>query len=196
MPCTLNETSLLFALQCSLLKQYVYLPSTMAVKEWSPEDTVCSWIWYALLGLLICNCASCQSVNIFQSIFGTVCTQKSMSKFPLPPNSRSPTWKVTVILSSAWSCSWKHSFVCALSWMLWAAAKPTRASSDDSSLMVFVCSVCVDCRVQLNMYTINLTCRGPCLLTASRVKRSAPFRLNFKSFTETPDIHPSTHPPP
>lgn len=53
-------------------------------------------------------------------------TQKSISRLPLPPNSRSPTWKVTVILSSAWSCSWKHSRECALSWMLWAEARLTR----------------------------------------------------------------------
>jgi hypothetical protein len=42
----LNETSFVFALQCSLLKQYVNLPSMVAVKEWSPAETVRSWIWY------------------------------------------------------------------------------------------------------------------------------------------------------
>ena len=40
---------------------------------------------------------------------GTVHTQKSISRFPLPPNSRSPTWKVTVMTSSRCSDSWKHS---------------------------------------------------------------------------------------
>lgn len=34
-----------------------------------------------------------------------ILTQKSISKFPAPPNSLSPTWKVTVILSSLCSCS-------------------------------------------------------------------------------------------
>lgn len=53
-------------------------------------------------------------------------TQKSMSKFPLPPNSRSPTWNVTVILSSLCSCSWKHSRECARSWMLCASLVPQR----------------------------------------------------------------------
>lgn len=53
-------------------------------------------------------------------------TQKSISRLPLPPNSLSPTWKVTVILSSAWRASWKHSRECDLSWMLCAATTPTR----------------------------------------------------------------------
>ena len=43
-----------------------------------------------------------------------------MSRLPAPPNSRSPTWNVTVILSSRCSCSWKHSVAWALSCMLWA----------------------------------------------------------------------------
>lgn len=42
---------------------------------------------------------------------GIVHTQKSTSRFPLPPNSRSPTWKVTVMTSSRCSDSWKHSRV-------------------------------------------------------------------------------------
>jgi hypothetical protein len=49
-------------------------------------------------------------------------TQKSTSKFPLPPNSRSPTWNVTVILSSLCSASWKHSRWWAFIWMLCEAA--------------------------------------------------------------------------
>jgi len=55
-----------------------------------------------------------------------------MSRFPLPPNSRSPTWNVTVILSSACSCSWKHSREWARSWMLCADTrlrKPMKAAS-------------------------------------------------------------------
>jgi hypothetical protein len=54
-------------------------------------------------------------------------TQKSISRFPLPPNSRSPTWNVTVILSSLCSCSWKHSRMWAFIWMLWADARARRA---------------------------------------------------------------------
>lgn len=53
-------------------------------------------------------------------------TQKSISRFPLPPNSRSPTWKVTVILSPLCSCSWKHSRWWAFIWMLCAVAKDSR----------------------------------------------------------------------
>lgn len=56
------------------------------------------------------------------------CTQKSTSRFPLPPNSRSPTWKLTVILSSACNCSWKHSRECAPSWMLCATEAPRSAA--------------------------------------------------------------------
>jgi hypothetical protein len=40
-------------------------------------------------------------------------TQKSMSRLPELPNSRSPTWNVTVILSSRCRFSWKHSRPCA-----------------------------------------------------------------------------------
>lgn len=40
MPWTLKLTSFEFADQCSLLKQYSYLPSCFAMKEWSPELTV------------------------------------------------------------------------------------------------------------------------------------------------------------
>lgn len=43
------------------------------------------------------------------SLMGFQRTQKSISRFPLPPNSRSPTWYVTVILSSRCKTSWKHS---------------------------------------------------------------------------------------
>ena len=53
MPCTLNETSFVFADQCSLLKQYMYLPSWPAVKEWSPEDTERSYAWWAFIGFCI-----------------------------------------------------------------------------------------------------------------------------------------------
>lgn len=42
MPWTLNDTSLLLAPQCWLPKQYVYFPSVLAVKEWSPLETVFS----------------------------------------------------------------------------------------------------------------------------------------------------------
>jgi hypothetical protein len=49
-------------------------------------------------------------------------TQKSTSRFPLPPNSRSPTWNVTVILSSLCRASWKHSRWWAFIWMLCEAA--------------------------------------------------------------------------
>ncbi len=52
-------------------------------------------------------------------------TQKSTSKFPAPPNSRSPTWKVTVILSSLCSCSWKHSRECAPRTMLCPRLTPS-----------------------------------------------------------------------
>jgi len=53
-------------------------------------------------------------------------TQKSMYKLPLPPNSRSPTWNVIVILSSLCSVSWKHSREYAFNWMLCALAKLLR----------------------------------------------------------------------
>ena len=53
-------------------------------------------------------------------------TQKSISKLPALPNSLSPTWKVTVILSSECSISWKHSLPCAASWILCARAAPSR----------------------------------------------------------------------
>lgn len=55
-------------------------------------------------------------------------TQKSISKLPLPPNSRSPTWNETVIKSSLCSISWKHSREWAFSWMLWAAEAPIQPS--------------------------------------------------------------------
>jgi len=53
-------------------------------------------------------------------------TQKSIYKLPLPPNSRSPTWNVMVILSSLCSVSWKHSRECAFIWILCAPAKLLR----------------------------------------------------------------------
>jgi hypothetical protein len=53
MPCTLKDTSLVFALQFSLLKQYVYFPSSIASKEWSPEDTPRSWTTYPREGVSI-----------------------------------------------------------------------------------------------------------------------------------------------
>lgn len=62
-------------------------------------------------------------------------TQKSISRLPAPPNSLSPTWNDTVILSSRWSISWKHSRPWAGSWMLWAMAEvksPAARSSDDA----------------------------------------------------------------
>lgn len=106
MPWTLKETSFVFALQASLLKQYVYLPSWWAVKEWSPDDTVRSWIWLAFEGLVICVFAVPLAIHLqLHPETENECTQKSMSRFPLPPNSLSPTWNVTVILSSTCSCS-------------------------------------------------------------------------------------------
>ena len=62
-------------------------------------------------------------------------TQKSISRFPAPPNSLSPTWKDTVILSSLWRDSWKHSRPWAGSWMLCATAEvnsPAASSSDEA----------------------------------------------------------------
>lgn len=62
-------------------------------------------------------------------------TQKSISRFPAPPNSLSPTWKETVILSSLWRDSWKHSRPWAGSWMLCATAEvksPAASSSDEA----------------------------------------------------------------
>lgn len=56
-------------------------------------------------------------------------TQKSMSRLPEPPNSRSPTWKDTVILSSRWRSSWKHSCAYGIRWMLCAAAAATSVLS-------------------------------------------------------------------
>jgi hypothetical protein len=120
MPWTLKLTSLVFAPQCSLLKQYVNLPSSFAVKEWSPDETPRSWTWYAREGVSIyyirwsaSHCAAPEEWRL---------TQKSISRLPLPPNSRSPTWNVTVILSSLCSDSWKHSRWLAFIWMLCEAA--------------------------------------------------------------------------
>lgn len=39
-PWTLKLTSFVLADQCSLLKQYMYRPSSLASKEWSPALTV------------------------------------------------------------------------------------------------------------------------------------------------------------
>lgn len=57
-------------------------------------------------------------------------TQKLMSRFPLPPNSVSPVWKTTLILSSTWRFSKKHSLECALSGMLCAVAAPMQSRAD------------------------------------------------------------------
>ena len=51
---------------------------------------------------------------------GQAHTQKSTSRLPALPNSRSPVWKVTVILSSRCRLSWKHSMPWAGSTMLCA----------------------------------------------------------------------------
>ena len=72
-------------------------------------------------------------------------TQKSISKLPLPPNSRSPTWKVTVILSSLCRASWKHSRWWAFIWMLCADAADSRllaaanSARDGNSMPVVWC---------------------------------------------------------
>ena len=64
-----------------------------------------------------------------------------MSRLPEPPNSRSPTWNVTVILSSLCSSSWKHSRECAFKTMLWdrtvgrRAAVATRAEATERRIM-------------------------------------------------------------
>jgi hypothetical protein len=82
--------------------------------------------------------------NAFQFVSISNRTQKSMSKLLAPPNSRSPTWKVTVILSSACNCSWKHSRECAFSRILCAAERPARASRpaiDGSLIVVVSCDV-------------------------------------------------------
>lgn len=55
-------------------------------------------------------------------------TQKSISRFPLLPNSLSPTWKVTVILSPECSCSWKHSRECGFICMLCAEERVMMAT--------------------------------------------------------------------
>lgn len=55
-------------------------------------------------------------------------TQKSTSRLPAPPNSLSPTWNVTVILSSLWSCSWKHSREWAPRLMLCATTREDKRS--------------------------------------------------------------------
>lgn len=67
-------------------------------------------------------------------------TQKSMSRLPALPNSRSPTWKVTVILSSLRRLSWKHStpragstMLCATTaWKAMAAARRLLAAERKS----------------------------------------------------------------
>jgi hypothetical protein len=60
-------------------------------------------------------------------------TQKSMSRFPALPNSLSPTWNVTVILSSRRSCSWKHSRPWAGSWMLWPSTAWNKLADSSSA---------------------------------------------------------------
>jgi hypothetical protein len=93
------------------------------------------WICY----LAICQFACHRHVRCQRH------TQKSISRFPLPPNSRSPTWKVTVILSSACNCSWKHSLECARSWILCARDERANANSetmrDINNMMGNVCFV-------------------------------------------------------
>ncbi len=69
-----------------------------------------------------------------------------MSRFPEPPNSRSPTWNVTVILSSLCNSSWKHSLVCALSWMLCAKEAPIRPAKAASTLNRIMSCIRWECR--------------------------------------------------
>lgn len=57
-------------------------------------------------------------------------TQKSTSRLPAPPNSLSPTWNVTVILSPLCSCSWKHSREWAPRLMLWDATRDVRRRAE------------------------------------------------------------------
>lgn len=54
MPWTLKLTSLVFAAQPSLLKQYENRPSSSAVKEWSPELTDFSLVMN-FVGAWICS---------------------------------------------------------------------------------------------------------------------------------------------
>lgn len=75
----------------------------------------------------VSQCYPCSQMNVM------VRTQKSTSRLPAPPNSLSPTWKVTVILSSLCSCSWKHSREWAPRLMLWAAAMEERRRIVDAS---------------------------------------------------------------
>ena len=97
------------------LRQHIYIP-------------VCSRVHLIVLSM-------CREWDQCTVLFrqGCVCvhTQKSISKFPLPPNSRSPTWNVTVILSSLCNVSWKHSRECALIWILcaWLQARRVRSES-------------------------------------------------------------------
>jgi len=63
-------------------------------------------------------------------------TQKSTSRFPLPPNSRSPTWKVIVMTSSRCRDSWKHSREWALSWMVCAVAAVIHPSAVTRMVLV------------------------------------------------------------
>lgn len=77
-------------------------------------------------------------------------TQKSISRFPALPNSLSPTWNDTVILSSLCNCSWKHSRPWAGSWILWAVtteSSPVAARSSDEAEGNCILGIwCVCCR--------------------------------------------------
>lgn len=61
-------------------------------------------------------------------------TQKLTSRFPLPPNSLSPVWKVTVMRSSLCRSSWKHSLEWARRRMLCEDATPIHPSNETSTV--------------------------------------------------------------
>lgn len=79
-------------------------------------DDRCSKLWLAWLARHA-HRKEQRAVRVWDSH-----TQKSISRFPAEPNSRSPTWKVTDILSSLCRDSWKHSRPWAGRTMLCAAA--------------------------------------------------------------------------
>jgi hypothetical protein len=62
-------------------------------------------------------------------------TQKSMSRLPALPNSLSPTWKVTVMTSSLWSSSWKHSRPWAGSCILWPSTACNRPAAANNMVV-------------------------------------------------------------
>lgn len=90
--------------------------------------------------------ALCSLFSLSEGRPRAVRTQKSISRLPALPNSRSPTWKDTVILSSLWRDSWKHSRPWAGSWMLWAVTAEkspaaARSSEDAERSCILFCDV-------------------------------------------------------